>query len=35
LQGILESGAYRRDGSAAGEAMAAILADAERLSQAK
>jgi RNA polymerase sigma-70 factor, ECF subfamily len=35
LQGILESGAYRRDGSAAGEAMASILADAERLSQAK
>jgi RNA polymerase sigma-70 factor (ECF subfamily) len=35
LQGILESGSYRRDGSAAGEAMASILADAERLSQAK
>ena len=35
LQGILESGAYRRDGSSAGEAMGAILADAERLSQAK
>jgi RNA polymerase sigma-70 factor (ECF subfamily) len=35
LQGILESGSYRRDGSAAGEAMATILADAERLSQAK
>jgi len=35
LQGILESGQYRRDGSAAGEAMASILADAERLSQAK
>jgi len=35
LQGILESGAYRRDGSAAGEAMASILAAAERLSQAK
>ena len=35
LQGILESGAYRRDGSSAGEAMATILADAERLSQAK
>src|ERR1700757_2990922 len=33
LQGILESGAYRRDGSSAGEAMATILADAERLSQ--
>src|SRR5277367_5866008 len=35
LQGILESGQYRRDGSAAGEAMASILAAAERLSQAK
>jgi RNA polymerase sigma-70 factor (ECF subfamily) len=35
LQGILESGAYHRDGSAAGEAMSAILAHAERLSQAK
>jgi RNA polymerase sigma-70 factor (ECF subfamily) len=35
LQGILESGQYHRDGSAAGEAMASILADAERLSQAK
>src|ERR1700733_13913729 len=35
LQGILESGQYRRDGSAAGEAMASILADAERLSAAK
>jgi len=35
LQGILESGQYRRDGSAAGEAMASILAHAERLSQAK
>src|SRR5580693_1273260 len=35
LQGILETGGYRRDGSAAGEAMATILADAERLSQAK
>jgi RNA polymerase sigma-70 factor, ECF subfamily len=35
LQGILESGAYRRDGSSAGEAMASILADAERLSQVK
>jgi RNA polymerase sigma-70 factor (ECF subfamily) len=35
LQAILESGQYRRDGSAAGEAMASILADAERLSQAK
>ena len=35
LQGILESGAYIRDGSAAGEAMSSILAHAERLSQAK
>ena len=35
LQGILDSGSYRRDGSAAGEAMATILADAERLSQLK
>jgi RNA polymerase sigma-70 factor (ECF subfamily) len=35
LQGILESGAYDRDGSSAGEAMGAILADAERLSQMK
>jgi RNA polymerase sigma-70 factor, ECF subfamily len=35
LQGILESGQYRRDGSSAGEAMATILAAAERLSQAK
>jgi RNA polymerase sigma-70 factor, ECF subfamily len=35
LQGILESGAYRRDGSSAGEAMATILADAERLSHVK
>jgi RNA polymerase sigma-70 factor (ECF subfamily) len=35
LQGILESGSYDRDGSSAGEAMNAILADAERLSQAK
>src|SRR6516165_2660389 len=35
LQAILESGAYRRDGSAAGEAMATILADAERLSSVK
>ena len=32
LQGILEAGAYRRDGSPAGEAMKSILADAERLS---
>jgi RNA polymerase sigma-70 factor (ECF subfamily) len=35
LQGILESGSYRRDGSAAGEAMQTILADAERLSSIK
>src|SRR5215469_11592379 len=35
LQGILESGAYRRDGSSAGQAMASILADAERLSAVK
>jgi RNA polymerase sigma-70 factor (ECF subfamily) len=35
LQGILESGSYDRDGSSAGEAMNAILAHAERLSQAK
>jgi RNA polymerase sigma-70 factor (ECF subfamily) len=32
LQGILEAGAYDRDGSAAGDAMRSILADAERLS---
>ena len=35
LQGILESGSYDRDGLAAGEAMSAILADAERLSSIK
>ncbi len=35
LQGILESGAYHRDGSAAGEAMSSILAHAERLSSGK
>jgi len=35
LQGILESGAYRRDGSSASEAMNTILAHAERLSQVK
>jgi RNA polymerase sigma-70 factor (ECF subfamily) len=35
LQGILESGSYRRDGSSASEAMATILADAERLSGIK
>lgn len=32
LQGILEQGAYLRDGSPASEAMRSILADAERLS---
>ncbi len=32
LHGILEDGAYRRDGTPAGEAMRSILADAERLS---
>ena len=32
LQGILEQGAYTRDGKPAGEAMRAILNDAERLS---
>ncbi len=32
LHGILEQGAYHRDGSPAGEAMRSILADAERLS---
>ncbi len=32
LQGILEQGAYDRDGRAAGEAMRSILNDAERLS---
>lgn len=32
LQAILESGGYERDGGAAGDAMHAILADAERLS---
>jgi RNA polymerase sigma-70 factor (ECF subfamily) len=35
LQGILESGSYRRDGSSASEAMNTILAHAERLSQIK
>jgi RNA polymerase sigma-70 factor (ECF subfamily) len=35
LQAILESGAYGRDGAEAGEAMAAILAEAERLSHAR
>jgi len=32
LQGILDAGAYDRDGRPAGEAMRSILADAERLS---
>jgi RNA polymerase sigma-70 factor (ECF subfamily) len=32
LQGILESGAYKRDGASAGDAMRSILDDAERLS---
>ena len=32
LQGILETGAYDRDGGSAGDAMSSILADAERLS---
>ena len=32
LQGILEVGAYTRDGRSAGDAMRSILADAERLS---
>jgi RNA polymerase sigma-70 factor (ECF subfamily) len=35
LQAILESGEYRRDGSAASDAMGSILADAERLSSIK
>ena len=35
LQAILESGAYQRDRSSAGEAMKTILADAERLSSNK
>ncbi|HEX3917864.1 MAG TPA: sigma-70 family RNA polymerase sigma factor [Caulobacteraceae bacterium] len=35
LQGILESGSYDRDGASAGEAMASILAHAERLSSTK
>jgi len=34
LQGILESGDYDRDGRSAGDAMGAIMADAERLSAA-
>jgi RNA polymerase sigma-70 factor (ECF subfamily) len=32
LHGILEAGSYDRDGASAGDAMRAILADAERLS---
>ena len=32
LQAILDAGAYNRDGRSAGDAMGAILADAERLS---
>jgi RNA polymerase sigma-70 factor (ECF subfamily) len=32
LQGILEEGAYRRDGGSASDAMRSILGDAERLS---
>lgn len=35
LQAILESGSYRREKSDAGQAMSAILADAERLSSHK
>ncbi|HTX47801.1 MAG TPA: sigma-70 family RNA polymerase sigma factor [Caulobacteraceae bacterium] len=35
LQAILETGDYRRDNAAAGDAMATILADAERLSTGK
>src|SRR3712207_918645 len=35
LHGILESGAYVRDGSPAADAMSSILADAERLSGAR
>ncbi|KQW73498.1 RNA polymerase subunit sigma-70 [Phenylobacterium sp. Root77] len=35
LHSILEDGSYERDGSAAGDAMSAILADAERLSSAR
>ncbi len=35
LQGILETGAYDRDGRKAGEAMGSILADAERLSSVR
>lgn len=35
LHMILDDGSYERDGSAAGDAMSAILADAERLSTAR
>jgi RNA polymerase sigma-70 factor, ECF subfamily len=35
LQAILDSGVYDRDGAAAGEAMGAIMAQAERLSGSK
>ncbi|WP_419253678.1 sigma-70 family RNA polymerase sigma factor [Caulobacter sp. ErkDOM-YI] len=35
LQGILEAGAYDRDGRSAGDAMGSILADAERLSTSR
>ena len=35
LQTILDGGAYERDGKSAGDAMAAILADAERLSSVR
>ena len=35
LQAILEEGAYERDGGSAGDAMSAILADAERLSSSR
>jgi RNA polymerase sigma-70 factor, ECF subfamily len=35
LQSILEDGSYDRDGGAAGDAMKAILADAERLSSVR
>ena len=35
LQAILEDGAYDRDGRSAADAMSAILADAERLSQSR
>ena len=35
LQAILDDGTYERDGKSAGDAMAAILADAERLSSVR